>query len=86
MKTFKDLEFKKQGVFNSLQAVLNFDNGYGVSVLFGDRFYSNGIDNYELAILYNGDITYSTGITDDVIGYINEDEVNNVMLKVQKLK
>lgn len=59
MKTFKDLKFK---VFieyeNSLQdttrAQIKFENGYGVSVIFGYMCSgSNGIDKYELRITYN---------------------------------
>ena len=33
------------------QAKMNFENGYGISVIFGSMFYSNGIDTYEVGIL-----------------------------------
>lgn len=54
MKTFKNLVFESHGSGFGQQAILEFDNGYGVSVLFGDKFYSNGIDTYELAVLKDG--------------------------------
>lgn len=81
MKIFKDLKFEPW--LGGTRAVLNFDNDYGVIVLLGDEFYSNGIDTYELAVLHNNYLCYSTEITDDVLGYITEDEVTNVMLKLQ---
>lgn len=65
MKTFKDLKFKKHSIANSgieryknsKHAELNFQNDYGISVIFGNCFYSNGIDTYELAILYKGNLS-----------------------------
>jgi len=94
MKTFKDLDFKKHSMAesgieryqNSKQAKKTFDNNYGVSVIFGECFYSNGIDTYELAVLFDGDITYNTEITDDVLGHLSEDEVSAIMIKVQSIK
>lgn len=90
MKTFKDLEFEPHRIIKTYtgtkQAVMNFDNGYGVSVVFGSIFYSNGIDSYEVAITHNDELCYSTEITDDVIGYIKEDGVTEIMKRVQELK
>lgn len=91
MKTFTDLKFEaysKMSMPNFIghkQAKLAFENGYEVSVLFGNMFYSNGIDTYEVAILLDGNLCYNTGITDDVIGYITADEVTDIMKKVQAL-
>lgn len=69
----------------SKQAKMSFDNGYGISVLFGSMFYSNGIDTYEVGILKNGALCYTTPITNDVIGYITEEEVTDIMRKIQEL-
>jgi len=93
MKTFKDLGFKPHSITESKiesfkeakHAVENFDNNYGVSVLFGSCFYSNGIDTYEVAILFDGALTYNTEITSDVIGHLSEDEVTEIMEMVQSL-
>ena len=94
MKTFKDLKFEPhsiaksglQGYEDAKQAIEKFENGYGVSVLFGRCFYSNGKDTYELAVLFNDVITYQTDITDNVMGHLSENEVSDVMLKVATLK
>lgn len=101
MKTFKDLKFSQHSmskVANTLplsmrrrytnlkQATLEFENGYGVSVVFGEAFYSNGVNTYEVGILKGGHLCYDTWITDDVMGYLTEDEVTSTMAKVQELK
>lgn len=94
MKQFKDLVFNPHPIAiecgiknyeNAKQAVMYFNNGYGVSVVFGSCFYSNGIDTYELAILRDADICYDTEITNDVIGYLTSDEVSKIMKQVQEL-
>lgn len=98
MKTFEDLKFepwcrmgKRAEVHypkiyaDAKHAILNFPNGYGVSVLFGDVFYSNGIDSYEVGILKDGVLCYSTPITDDVIGYVSKEGVTRIMKQVQEL-
>lgn len=90
MKTFKDLEFKKHNLADispsfkdAKQSVMNFSNGYGVSVLLGLAFYSNGVDTYEVAILKDGDVCYETPITDDVLSNQTEEEVTEVMERLQ---
>ena len=100
MKTFKDLIFKehylsksakdfpsplKEQCLNAKQAVMDFPNGYGISVLLGECFYSNGVDTYEIGVIKDGALCYNTDITNDVIGYLSEDEVSKVMKKIQEL-
>jgi len=86
MKTFKDLEFKPHSIGNGLQAVMNFDNNYGVSVVKFNGSYGYHQDLWEVAILYKGALTYNTDITDDVLGHQTEQDVTDVMKKVQELK
>lgn len=90
MKTFSDLKFETHhsAKYSPLyaghtMAHLIFENGFGVSVVFGSRFYSNGVDTYELAVIKDGYIRYDTPITDDVLGHISEDEVTKVMERIQ---
>lgn len=97
IKTFEDLEFQPwgsrhevtpqtfSGFLEAEQAIMEFPNGYGVSVLFGDVFYSNGIDTYELAVLHNGHLDYTTEVTDDVLAYITKEEVTAAMITLQML-
>lgn len=101
IKTFEDLVFKPHSVskeacnlpasickewMEAKHAVMRFDNGYGISVVKGNMFYSNGIDTYEVGILKEGVLCYDTPITNDVIGYVNADEVSNIMKQIQELK
>ena len=94
MKTFDDLVFEPHPITecgidkykDCKQAVFNFDNGYGVSVIFGTAFYSNGVDTYELAALLDGKLCYPSEIGGDVLGYINKDEITEAMRKIQLLK
>lgn len=94
MKTFNDLEFKKRELLfeediTNEQALMFFPNGYGVSVLLGKKFYSNGIDTYELAVMIGNeeeyDLCYNTPITNDVLGYLTAEEVTEIMRKIQEL-
>ena len=86
MKTFDDLKFTKHPIGVGVQARIQFDNGYGASVVQG--YYINGGDKglYELAVLDNeGHVTYDTPIANDVIGYLTEEEVTNVLKQIQEL-
>ncbi len=41
---------------------------------------------YELAVLdSNGELTYETPITNDVMGYLESEEVTNIMKDIQNL-
>lgn len=65
---------------------MEFKNGYGVSVLFGEAFYSNGIDTYEVAILKDGSLCYTTPLTDDVLGNQTREEVDEILKEIQSWK
>lgn len=75
----------REEYMNAKHAKMQFENGYGISVLKGTLFYSNGIDTYEVAVLDNNGICYNTSITNDVIGYVDADEVSNIMKQIQEL-
>lgn len=86
MKTFNDLEFK-QDVQRGLNAArIMFDNGYGASVVVGPYTYGGEDGLYELAVLdSNGKLTYETPITNDVEGYLTEDDVTKLLEQIQSL-
>lgn len=89
--SFHDLDFQDHPISKSgyikgaKQAVMHFKNGYGISVLLGNWFYSNGIDTYEVAVLKDGNICRVTPITDDVLGFKTQNEVSEIMKKIQML-
>lgn len=88
MKTnFTHLKFTEhKHLPNATKACHIFDNGYGVSVIQGPHTYGGDAGLYEAAILDNGEITYSSGITDDVIGWLTEDDISSLLFEVSNLK
>jgi hypothetical protein len=87
MKTFNDLEFKPHITMDGVMSRIEFENGYGASVVKGEYTYGGKDGLYELAVLdSNGDLTYSTPVTDDVIGYLTQQEVTDLMEQIQNLK
>jgi hypothetical protein len=87
MKIFKDLEFiELDSHMNGVAARMMFENGYGVSVVRHSFSYGGKSGLYELAVLdVDGEITYDTPVTGDVIGYLTPEEVTKTMALVQKL-
>jgi hypothetical protein len=88
MKTFKDLEFVEHpSHIGGVQARITFDNGYGASVVKTPYSYGGDKGLYELAVLgTDGHLTYDTPITNDVIGYLRDIDVTDVMEKIQQLQ
>ena len=90
MKEFKDLEFKDHSsivnipdsVLNGImkkwkgskQALVTFDNGIEMSVIFGSMFYSNGVDTYE---------AWCFEVDNEPRGYLSSREVSEYMIEVQ---
>ena len=87
MKQFKDLEFQITDSFmNGKQARIRFDNGYGASVVSHKFSYGGSEGLYELAVLgKDGDLTYDTPVTNDVLGYLTDKEVTEYMEDIQAL-
>ena len=86
MKQFKDLQFKKHPQLDGVVSRITFDNGYGASVVKHEFSYGGKDGLYELAVLdKDGNLTYDTPITNDVIGYLREEDVTDVMEKIQQL-
>ena len=89
MKTFNDLEFEQideSPFMVGIKVRTQFDNGYGVSVVSHTYSYGGKDGLYELAVLdKNGDLTYETPITSDVLGYLEPEQVTEIMKKVQSL-
>ena len=66
------------------QRVYKFPNGYGASVVRHQGSYGFKSGLWELAVLdSSGDLCYSTPITNDVIGYLTDEEV---ILKLNEIR
>ena len=90
MKKFQDLPFfpiNDAPFMVGKKARMHFDNGFGVSVVSHSYSYGGRDGLYEVAVLdSNDELTYDTPVTNDVIGYLTEEEVSDVMKQVQELK
>lgn len=85
--TFEDLEFNTHRnfpLFNK-QAVLEFTNGWGLSVINGKYAYCDD-KTYEVAVLWRGNLDYSTDITDDVLPYQTPEQITEIMKKLKTMK
>ena len=74
------------------QKLYRFANGYGASVVQSPYSYGGNRGLWELAVTkYAGEdndsfsLTYSTEITDDVLGYLNEVEVDELLARIEAL-
>ena len=76
-----------QDYLGGTQNKYEFPNGYGASVVKHD--YSNGHEEglWELAVLgQDGHLCYSTPITDDVIGWLTDEDVQRTLDQIAALK
>ena len=89
MKKFQDLPFftiNDAPFMVGKKARMHFDNGFGVSVVSHSYSYGGRDGLYEIAVLDSDDnLTYDTPVTNDVIGYLTEEDVTDVMKQVQDL-
>lgn len=89
MKKFEDLEFDQLNdapYMVGKKSRMHFDNGFGVSVVSHTYSYGGKRGLYEIAVLdKNGELTYDTPVTNDVIGNLSETGVTNIMKEVQEL-
>lgn len=88
-KTFKDLNFEQFAndplSRTGKRSRIYFDNGYGASVVSHTYSYGGPQGLYEIAVLRDDEIVYDTPVTSDVIGYLEEDEVTDILSKIQQL-
>lgn len=87
MKRFKDLQFKpmndKQRAFNATLTLGDLD----ISVGYGEGLYGSGpaYDTYEVAVWDNNtDKTVPLSSSDDVLGWQHKNEIDNLMIAIQK--
>lgn len=90
--TFYDLEWAPwtedehltQEFLDSKQARMDFDNGYGISVLSGTPFHSDDY-TYEVRILKDGKLKKVAPYDTCILGYRTPDQITQIMEYLQKL-
>ena len=72
-------------VYGGTQRIYKFPNGYGASVIRHNGSYGSAQGLWELAVLDSdtNEITYNTSISNDVIGYLNDEQV---ILKLNEIR
>jgi hypothetical protein len=62
-----------------------FPNGYGASVVKNSFSYGGKEGFYELAVLHNDELCYSTPITNDVLGWLTPEKVCALLEDIKAL-
>ena len=69
-----------------LKRTYTLANGRGASVIKHQFSYGGNAGLWELAVLDDkGDLDYTTHVTEDVLGWLNEEEVNNALAMIEAL-
>lgn len=83
---FEELNFQPHRMGFGKQCVVQYPNGYGASIVQGQYTYGGDKGLYELAVLgTDGQLTYETSITDDVLGNLSEQEIEETLIKIKNL-
>ena len=88
---FSDLQFNPHKNYpdTGVQAKHFFDNGYGISVVRFPGSYGFRDGLYESAVLKgteeDWELCYNSVITDDVLGYQSEKEVEDLLHQIKNL-
>jgi hypothetical protein len=86
MTTFEDLKFEQWPDMGGVFCRIQFENGFGASIVKHKYSYGGEKGLYELAVIDSeGQLTYETTITDDVLGYLSEEDVTKLLEQIQKL-
>ena len=84
--TFQELIFTPHPMGMGEQCIVRFPNGFAASIVKGPYTYGGPEGLYEIAVFdKEGNITYDTPITDDVLGYLNETDVSDTLIKIKEL-
>ena len=81
-----------QCLVDGVHYIFKFENGYGASVIKGWCTFGYREDKWELGVIFfdpeNPDdysLAYNTPLTDDVIGYLTDEEVRELLGKIKEL-
>lgn len=86
----KDLEIKREAN-GGLQWIYKFNNGYEASVISGGFYaYTDEERPYELVVIKKNKnnewfLNYDTEITDDFKDYQTEEQINELLKRIEKL-
>ena len=90
IKLYKEYQVEGISILDEGQQLLyRFENNYGASVIYHYRSYGFEEGLFELGVIQWKEnqchLTYSTKITNDVIGYLSVKRVENLLKKIKEL-
>lgn len=75
------------------QMIVKFDNGFGASIINNIYSHTRNDQEFELAVIEktgeeqnDWELCYTTEITDDIIGYLSEEEIIEYLYKIKDLE
>lgn len=84
------MDFKSlpsNSINGGIQYKATFPNGYGASIVKHDFSYGGKQGLWELAVIgKDGRLSYDTPITQDVLGWLTEDDVNKTLKQIEALE
>ena len=85
MKFGKYLPQVSRSDWGNERYIFQFENGYGASVIRNHLSYGGPEGFYELAVLKDGKINYKTPITNDVVGWLDKNDVADTLKQIEEL-
>lgn len=87
MANTQEIKVIEKKAHDGTQRIFSFPNSkYEASVVCHSYSYGGDIGLFELAVLLNGKVCYTSGITTDVIGHLTEKQVQEYIKKIADLK
>ena len=84
-KKMRDFLQNTEYLNNGIRHIYKFDNGYGASVIKHDYSYGGRDGLWELAVLKDDELCYTTPITEDGIGHLAWDTVEDILTEIKEL-
>jgi hypothetical protein len=82
--------FLQRSINGGEQIIYKFENNFGASVVRHNFSYGNEEGLWELGVIeFTGDkwgLTYDTVITDDVLGHLSDEDVSELLIKIEQLE
>jgi len=81
---FDELKFGIHPAGRGRRATIEFENGFGASIITDYPFYSRGDAPYELGVLHNGRLHYDNPVADgDVVGYQTKEQIEKLLERIK---
>jgi len=84
------IQTQHDNLLGGIQYIHRFSNGYGASVIRNQYSYGGKSGLWELAVIkFDGDewdLVYDTDITDDTLGWLDDNAVILTLVQISRLK